>query len=335
MLPTLARTEVYDTYWRFAAERQAIYCRRLVDPVGPWTDDPILERYRFTNAYRAADRVSQYLIKEVQYRPDRSTAPAEVFFRTMLFKIFNKIETFELIEHHLGPVSWQSTSLNEIAVVLDRAMAGLQTIYSAAYIMPAPPFGHARKHRNHLAMLESMMVQSLPGRLASARSLEEAYRLILAYPGLGPFLAFQYAIDLNYSELMTFDEREFVVAGPGALDGLVKCFGPSALERPEELIFAVAESQEQEFARLGVLFDGLFGRPLQPIDCQNLFCEISKYSRVAHPKVMGASGRTRIKQTYKPSSRSDDVRPFFPPKWNLHVPSREYATYPQFALPFA
>ena len=28
------RTEVYDTYWRFAAERQAIYFRRLANPVG-------------------------------------------------------------------------------------------------------------------------------------------------------------------------------------------------------------------------------------------------------------------------------------------------------------
>lgn len=68
-----------------------MYERRLLDPEGPWTDDTILASYRFTNTYRASDRVSQYLIREVQYRPDRSQAPAEVFFRTILFKLFNRI----------------------------------------------------------------------------------------------------------------------------------------------------------------------------------------------------------------------------------------------------
>ena len=60
-LPTVA----YDTYWRFAAERQAIFFRRFAGAPAPWTDDPILQRYKFTNAYRASDRVSQYLIREV------------------------------------------------------------------------------------------------------------------------------------------------------------------------------------------------------------------------------------------------------------------------------
>jgi len=52
----------------------------------------------------------------------------------------------------------------------------------------------------------------------------EVYERLLRYPGLGPFLAFQYAIDLNYSDLLDFDEDDFVVAGPGALDGISKCF---------------------------------------------------------------------------------------------------------------
>src|SRR5215472_10574235 len=88
-------TKVFDTYWRFAAERQAIFYRRLENNLGLWTSDPILQNYRFTNAYRAADRVSQYLIREVQYGVKRSQAHQEVFFRILLFEIFNRIETWE------------------------------------------------------------------------------------------------------------------------------------------------------------------------------------------------------------------------------------------------
>lgn len=334
LLPT-CRTEVFDTYWRFAAERLHIYYRRLADPVGPWTDDQILASFRFTNTYRVADRVSQYLIREVQYRVDRSQAPAEVFFRTILFKIFNRIETWEALERELGPLSWQASDLAAVERVLDRLLRAGARIYSGAYIMPAPPFGLARKHANHVALLSQMMRDGLAGRLAAARSLEEVYRLIRGYPGIGPFLAFQYAIDLNYSSLLSFEESDFVVAGPGALDGISKCFGPAGLEQPEAVIHAMTERQDVEFARLGLSFEGLFGRPLMPIDCQNVFCEISKYSRAAHPDVQGASGRTRIKQRYRQSNQTSAVGPMFPLRWKLKVPNIATRRPAQFNLALA
>src|SRR5689334_15275434 len=131
-------TPVFESYWRFAAERQAMFLRRLTDPVGPWTTDPILSTYRFTNAYRVNDRVSQYLIREIQYHPDRPADPPELFFRTILFKLFNRIETWEAIEARLGPLRWSSIDLNAVKAVLDEDMARGRRLYSAAYIMPAP-----------------------------------------------------------------------------------------------------------------------------------------------------------------------------------------------------
>jgi hypothetical protein len=104
-------TVVFDTYWRFAAERLAMFYRRYSNPSGPWTSDPILRTYRFTNSYRAADRVSQYLIREVQAGTDRPKTPQEVFFRTMLFKIFNRIDTWEALEKQLGPLEWRRADL--------------------------------------------------------------------------------------------------------------------------------------------------------------------------------------------------------------------------------
>src|SRR6266550_3474622 len=105
---------VFDTYWRFAAERVAIFYRRYSDPTGPWTYDPILKMYRFTNAYRAADRVSQYLIRVVQTQPDRPQLVREVFFRTMMFKIFNRIDTWETLEDKLGPIGWHTIELAKV-----------------------------------------------------------------------------------------------------------------------------------------------------------------------------------------------------------------------------
>jgi hypothetical protein len=314
----IATTIAYETYWRFAAERLAIFYRRRRDPVGPWTTDPILRAYRFTNVFRATDRVSQYLIREVQYRADRSLEPGEVFFRTILFKIFNKIETWEALEYARGPLSWRTVDLDAVDRTLSLLRAGGQRIYSAAYIIPAPPFGRARKHSNHLALLARMMTDRLPDRLEQAPDLRAVYERILSYPGLGRFLAFQYAIDLNYSTLLDFDEANFVVAGPGALDGISKCFSATSGRSPEDVIRWATDRQEIEFTQRGLYFNGLFGRRLQPIDCQNLFCEISKYTRIAHPEIRGIANRQRIKQAYKRNNRDFGVLSF-PPRWKLEI----------------
>ena len=84
----------------------------------------------------------------------------------------------------------------------------------------------------------------------------------------------------------------------------------------KEIIKIVADRQEIEFERLGLSFKSLWGRKLQLIDCQNLFCEVDKYSRVRHPNITGNSKRTRIKQKYK--RNHEPIEYWFPPKWNLN-----------------
>ena len=81
---------VFDTYWRFAAERQNVYVRRLAKQAEPWTHDPVISIHKFTNAYRAADRVSQYLIRRVIYRDDLPKSDAEVIFRTLLLRLWGE-----------------------------------------------------------------------------------------------------------------------------------------------------------------------------------------------------------------------------------------------------
>ena len=163
-------------------------------------------------------------------------------------------------------------------------------------------------------------------RLQDSRDLREVFLLLKSYPSLGDFLAFQLAIDLNYSPLIDHDEAQFVVAGPGARDGLAKTFPNAAPEDAESLIALMMERQEAEFSRLNLNFRSLWGRRLQLIDCQNLFCEVSKYTRVSHPEIAGLSGRTRIKQTFKP--QGPPPQPWYPPKWALNDEIPKYANDP-------
>jgi alpha-glutamyl/putrescinyl thymine pyrophosphorylase clade 1 len=315
----LRPTQVFDTYWRFAAARHEVYQARLRGDAGPWTADPILARYRFTNCYRAADRVSQYLIREVIYRGNQDAD--EVLFRILLFRFFNRIATWELLVSALGEPTWATFCLDRYDAVLNQAFSRGERIYSAAYVIPSPNFGRLRKHTNHLQLLEHMLWGGLHCRLAVGASMREVFEVLRGYPGIGDFLAFQLLIDINYSTVIDFDEMDFVVAGPGARAGLRKCFGPGVRGIEAELIRYMSDTQERHFARLGLRFAGLNGRRLQLIDCQNLFCEVDKYARLAHPEINGYSGRTRIKQRFTPIEQP--VGSWFPPKWGINGSLRE------------
>jgi hypothetical protein len=313
---SLTPTAVYDTYWRFAASRQAMFMKRVAGEGPPWTDDPVLASHRFTNVYRAADRVSQYLIRHVLYRGPQTEE--EVFFRALLFKLFNRIDVWLELSRTVGEISWSSFDYERYARILDAMMARGERVYSAAYIMPSPSFGNARKHRNHLRLLEHMMHERAPRRVAAARSLREVVEILRSFPSLGDFLAFQFAIDLNYSELINFAEMDFVAVGPGARDGIRKCFVDAAGLSDVDIVRIVTERADREFERLGLPFTNLWGRPLQLIDCQNVFCEVDKYARVVHPEITGDSGRTRIKQKFV--CNPEPLEQWYPPKWRLNVP---------------
>jgi hypothetical protein len=306
-------TRAFRSYWSLAAERQRIFFRRLRGERPPWTDDPVLATNRFTNAYRASDRVSQYLINEVIY--GASTDERSTVLRVLLFKIFNRVDTWRHLEDAVGRITVDTFNAGYFSKLLDARRAAGERLYSAAYIMPSPKLGETRKHWNHLRLVDELLVNGTVDRLLEASSLRELYEVLLRVHSFGPFLAFQFAIDLNYSELFKFSEMDFVVAGPGAHDGIAKCFTNAHEVSAEDVIRAVVDSADEQFDAAGIEFESLWGRPLQLIDCQNLFCEVSKYARVAHPELTGRSGRTQIKQRYTPTLSPLLVG--YPPKWGL------------------
>ena len=315
MQPT-PRRPVFDAYWRFAAERQRIFDARREDPNGPWTDDPILARYKFCNTFRASDRISQYLISQVIYGPTGRGLPAEdVFLRIVLFRLFSKESTWEALEQATGGVRRDTLDTERLGGLLDDLRRG-GPIYTAAFILCAhDAYGHRVKHRNHLELVSRMFAPgALGAQLGRAGQLEDVYDALRDWPMIGAFMGYQLAIDLNYSDHLTFDENDFTVPGPGAVRGLRKVFSDFGDRTPRQLIMGMVERQDEHFNRLGLSWSGLFGRPLHAIDCQGLFCETDKYARVAFPDL--ASNRVRIKQEFR--DPKSPIALFYPPKWGIN-----------------
>lgn len=304
----------WDLFWHYAAERQSIYWRRLKDDPQPWTGDPILAAFRFTNVYRASDRVSQFLINQVQ---DKSWGWPDTFVRTLLFKLFNRPQTWRDLVASFGQPSQKNLNNPRLDQALDQ-IAGRGPIYNPAYIMPPPRQYDGPKHRRHLQLVRDMDEAGIAQKVGQAASLAEVFEILKHWPSLGGFLAYQLAIDLNYSTYLNFDEDEFVVAGPGARRGLKKCFVFGADWTDEELIRYTAQKQEAEFARRNLDWSPLPGRRLKLIDIQNIFCEVDKYSRLAMPGLGGSNDSRRPKQNYRQDRRPLTAR--FPAKWELKSP---------------
>ncbi|MDB9486946.1 putative DNA base hypermodification protein [Dolichospermum circinale CS-537/01] len=311
------RQEIFDTYWRFAAMRQEVFFNKLKNVRPPWTSDPILNTYKFCNAYRVSDRVSQYLIKNVIYDENKSQNEEEVLFRILLFKIFNKIETWEYLESKIGDyITLSNFDLEGYSNILQEAMNIGYVIYTSAYMSCASKeFGYDKKHQNHLALIDKMVVKDrVINPIVKAKSLEEIFHILESYPLLGKFMAYQLATDINYSEVINFDDNSFTIAGPGAERGINKCFIDTKGKSYADVIYWMTENQENEFQRLGLNFKSLWGRPLQAIDCQNLFCETDKYCRAAFPDLK--SNRKKIKAKFTATPQPIDY--FYPPKWCIN-----------------
>ena len=293
------RQEVYDLYWYFAYERQNIFIKKLNGESAPWTDDLILQNYKFCNSYRVNDRISQYLLRNVIYNK-KVYSNEDMIFRIILFKLFNKESTWELLIKNFGDVTLKSFDVNNYSKVLETAIKKGIRIYNDAYISCAnKAFGYDRKHDNHLALLNKIFnVDKSHIKIINSKTMEEAFNILKSYPLIGNFMAYQLVTDINYSEVVNWKEDEFTVAGPGSLRGIKKCFIDRGKLSNEDIIRYMYEHQEEEFKRLNLDFKRIGNRPLQLIDCQNIFCELDKYCRQAIPDLK--SNRTKIKKHYVP-----------------------------------
>lgn len=312
----IKRQEIYDMYWYFAYERQNIFYNKLNGKSMPYTDDKILQEYKFCNCYRVLDRVSQFLLKNVIYN-GVEYSKEDIIFRIVLFKIFNKEDTWNYLMEKLKDIVLDNFSFESYDRLLTEYKNNGNKIYNDAYISCAnKAFGYEMKHQNHLALLEQMFIKDkMQNKIINCKSMKEAFNVLKEYPLIGNFMSYQLVTDINYSEVVNFREDEFTIAGPGAIRGIKKCFSNLEGSTYEDVIKYMYDVQESEFERLKLKFKYINGRKLQYIDIQNLFCELDKYLRVRRPDLK--SNRIKIKKKY--IQNKEKIEYILPLKWDAKI----------------
>ena len=306
----------FSYYFYFIQERMNIFWRKY-NCVDLLTEDPILRTFKFTNVYRACDRVSQYLIKDVIYRDLDRYTPEDVILRILVFKVFNKIETWKYLNEKEA-LTIKTYNVQQLTETLTRRQQ-TAPIFSNAYMMAgshANYKGIPTKHQVWLQMIYDRFVKNHGIlKILNAKSMAEVYNQLRDCPLRGDFLAYQYTVDFNYSPYLNFDEDSFVKAGVGAVSGIKKCFMSYGNTYEDAIRYTHDHFYELQERYGFTEFQSLPGRDPKLIDLQNCFCETDKYLRAKMPELK--IGNVRIKQHYKPSSGR--INFFFPDKWNIEL----------------
>ncbi|KAH7343970.1 hypothetical protein B0J17DRAFT_703728 [Rhizoctonia solani] len=319
-----------DTMFYWIHERHELFLRRLEGHPPPWTKDVILRNHRFTNVSRTYDRATQFLINRVINVGDQTHQ--ELFFRTVLFRLFNRISTYEYLERRCGPLTIANFDITRWSAALSKLQNEGNSLYTGAYQINWPNFGaetaNKPSHEKHFILIKHMLDDELPEGIKRCIRLREAFERILAYPSCGQFISYQLALDLNMLPEVNYNQDAWAPVGPGSMRGLLKMFGPGVKGIENEAMLYLLSIQDQHWRRLGVDMDrpihgpGLCPPRIGLPEIEHGLCEVDKYSRMRHPKIALGGGRVpkAIKHRFKEEFAMQPVTRDLPLKWQEMYP---------------
>jgi len=205
-------------FFAFARARHKIYLQRTAGKSPPWTDDPILQRYRFTNVFRELDATTIWFAKNLRH-PLRNSV--EVLPATVVFRWFNRVTTGEAVKQN-------KNYLNPAA--LRKAVAKLKPPYVTSAFMVYTTSLHDRliaagleptKVNGVLMAIEIWYDKHKDWRKFNCRTLQEAHAWMKS-ECLGDFMAYEVISDLAHTKLLGSAEDIMTWAnfGPGASRGI-------------------------------------------------------------------------------------------------------------------
>jgi len=265
-------------YWVNERERIRIAKEELESPK-PWTQDPILQDFKFCNVFREDDRNTRWLAEHIR-EPLRNDP--RVLMAVVIFRWFNLIETGETLVKHNLHLDWDTEKADEVIRPQPKWI-------TSAYIIKSP------NGYDKLTGIRWAIDQMWPHReelyekLLATNSLEKSWEIVKEFPYMGPFMAYEIITDLRHTHLL--EEAEDILGwanpGPGCMRGLNRIHG-----RPLNFTSKRHNWQEelQDLRRYVNTHSDPQVPPFEMRDAEGLCCELDKYLRIHN-----GEGKTRCK----------------------------------------
>jgi len=271
--------ESVERFFYWVHERTRIQERKDRGDPWPWTEDSILQEYKFTNAYRERDKTTVWFRENIR---DPLKFKPEVYMATVIFRWFNLIETGQTLLKHNLHIDWDPEKAYDVIVPQDKWITG-------AYMIKSPT--SKNKVRGICETITNVwndrerFLDKCPWD-----SLQKMNTWLEGYPFLGPFLSYELVTDFRHTFVgfRAFDILTWANAGPGAMRGLNRIYG-------RELTYTSKRhdwcEEMRELLTLAVVQHSL---DFELREIEHSLCEFDKYERVRLKQ-----GAPRSKYQYK------------------------------------
>lgn len=284
--------QLIDQFFAWMLERERIRLRKEAKDPWPWTNDPIMQEYKFTNVYREFDKTTVWYRENIREKFDNTP---EVFDATITFRWFNLISTGKaLLKAGLIP------NFNKTEAV--RLLQNRSQVFTGAYIIRSET-GKTKVQSisDCIHLLLSYKDEIFTELQEHGQSLEWMTNKLMEFPMMGGFMAYEVVTDLRHTYLLNQanDIMTWANPGPGAMRGIRRLVGLPVdaqkihfikgsdknwyIEKMREILVLAQKHVEHDLPI-----------PLEMRDIEHCLCEFDKYLRVKN-----GEGRPRSK--YSPS----------------------------------
>ncbi len=260
-------------------ERESIRLKRLAGEDPPWTDDPILQMYRFTNIRRMDDKVSRWL-QRTWYVPFRDHP--NILGAVLLARFLNYPNTLQEIGF---PEKW---NVEHIRKILHSRSARNLNNFNSAYVAFAD---NRREGQSKVDTILDVVINPIvvSNLTINTHSMEQTWLSLIPFHGMANFMAGQIVADLRWAVTGNWSD---------SIDWAPICVGSSrGMKRLHNMPMDVSMQRptwyrllRELILNLKALNPSLMSR-LEAFDVQNCLCEFSKYEKTVQ-------GQGKPKQRY-------------------------------------
>lgn len=298
-----------EPFFNFINERYNIFLKKSRGEPRPWTEDDILDYYKFTNVFREDDATTVWFRENVR---DELQNDLNIILATVVFRWFNRMSSgdalfcaqdlYEDIQN-TAFLKYQETGDGKILKDALQKYIGLGGPYvTGAYIIKTPNGldkltgvcwalehfwrdKYPLKYKKGGATLTEDVGWERGTEIMFDEStyvtLEQAWDWLRKFSYLGDFMSYEIVTDLRFTRALRRapDIMTWANAGPGAMRGLNRLHG-------RELRFTQKKekwNQEMrdllELSKDPALWNPSFP-PLEMREIEHSLCEFDKYTRV-------------------------------------------------------
>jgi len=277
-MPLYPKVKALKAFSAFVHERHRIYVCRAAGVQKPWTKDPVLRDFRFTNVYRELDTVTAWVREN--WREPNADHP-DLWFAMAVARLINWPDTLA----EMGfPGTWNAKAASKFMLVASERAERKEKVFTSAYIInQAVTGGDGMKKADYLArvVFTDLWERREFIRPRTGDMLAEFHERLMTAYGMGSFLAAQVVADTKHCLPLKDapDWHTWAASGPGSRRGLNILLGLDPKTPMRESLWRSTVQAVRDDFNLHYRDVLVLGSPLDAQDFQNCLCEYSKYTR--------------------------------------------------------